>query len=140
MDDQKNQYFKLIEIPEDELITLDYLSTYEIAHLISANIKQINQDNKIYLEPDEILIDVKDIEPEIKKNISNVDIINYNGQTYIKLTNTTDIAKAQLNKNKCPFLIVRERSRDLQNMIIYAEIKNPNTMIKPILPYLDNLK
>jgi hypothetical protein len=114
---------KIVEVKDH--ITSDKLSKYEIARIISCRIDDVVKGSPINLTAEEMLIPVDDM------RISSEKIVTYKGKNYIKITDTTDLVKRELNMNKCPYII--ERLVGEKEGIKYVEYRNPNLMIKPML-------
>lgn len=130
------KYWKMIRIPDDERITLDIASLYEIGSIFSSRINQIGKGDRIYLEMDDFLVDTKDIKKTIKIEVAENDIVKNNGATYIKINTTPDIVKAELNNKKCPYAIIRVISSDPQTLTMYYELVDVNQLAKPLFMYL----
>jgi DNA-directed RNA polymerase subunit K/omega len=128
-------YYEMVIIPAEDRITLDVLSEFEIATIVSHRISQIGKGDMPYLNAQDYLVDTEGFTQDKKLSIAKEELISKDGKTFIKLSRTADIAKAELNTGKCPYLVVRTIVKNEKNKKIYAEIINPNELEKSILKY-----
>lgn len=117
------EYKKIVVV--NDHVSIDLLSKFEIAEIISKRVDNVTKGGKINLSIEEMLIPVDE-----RRDLSG-EVVIYNGKKYMKITNTTDLVKKELNLNKCPYLIERKLYEDDAN--IYVEYRDPNKMIKPII-------
>lgn len=124
---------KIIEVPQDKKITSNKITLYELTNAISTGIVRISTTGILYVEEEDLYINVDDLPEDKKKNIKSENVIEKNKGNYIKLTSTSDIAKLEINKNKCPLSVMRiieERETEL-----IVEIVKINDLFKPPLEY-----
>ena len=122
----------------DERITLDHATEYELSNAITTRIMEINSNFRTYLEDKDLMINMNNIEKEKQKNIQISDICSIEGQSFVKLSSTRDIARCEINMNKSPLSVIRIISEDVPNNIVYAEKVHVNDLNKPILQYFRN--
>lgn len=127
---QTNEYKQVIIVDEENDITLNKLTIYEVAQLVVAGINRLNKGFPSTLSQDELYIDVADVNI-LSNPQGNIKTETIDGEERIKLTSTVDIAKREINMNKSPFLVHRVLL-DTGNYC-YVVLKNPNKMIKPVL-------
>jgi DNA-directed RNA polymerase subunit K/omega len=116
-------YKKIIVV--NDHITSDALSKFEIAEIIAKRVDNITKGGKINLSIEDMLIPVDE-----RRELGN-EVVLYNGKKYVKITNTTELVKKELDLNKCPYLIERKLYEDENTL--HVEYRDPNKMIKPIL-------
>lgn len=112
----------------DTNITLDKITYYEYAEIISNRIRDIGKGSEVRLDISELTIPIDEYDGKVSKK--GKEIFEDGNKFYIVEDSTYHIAKIELNKDKCPYLILRvlkETDTD-----VYAELINPNGMIKPI--------
>lgn len=126
-------------IPENERITLDRLSTFEVGTIISQRISQIGKDSITYLAPEYLYINTETLDNTVKSKISKDSIVKNGEGTFVKLSTTADIVFGEINTGCIPYHIVRHISTDHNKKIIWVEIVDPNKLSKPVLEYLSNL-
>lgn len=135
----EKDYYDLHIIPDDERITLDVLSLFEVSSILSNRITQIGTDQRNYLLTENLYVDTASLSQNVKRKINPNEVITNGKGSFIKLSSTADIVKAEINTGNVPYLIHRVISRDTVNKIAYVEIVNPNKLAKPVLEYLSNL-
>jgi hypothetical protein len=126
-------------IPEDERITLDSLSTFEVGQIISHRIGQIGKDFITYLPNEYRYLNTETLDAGAKAKILKENVIKNGEGSFIKLSSTMDIVAGEINTGNIPYNIYRAISTDHNKKIIYAEIVNPNLLSKPVLEYTANL-
>lgn len=132
-------HYSIAIIPDDERLTLDQLSTFEIASILSHRISQIGKDSIIYLPEEYRYVDTSNLDDSIKKKLPESVIVRNKKGTFAKLTATADIVHGEINTNNIPFDILRIISVDDATQTIHAELVDPNKMAKPVLEYFANL-
>lgn len=130
---------KLIIIDNENRITRNNVSSYELASSTAIAMKIIQNTFKVPLPPNMLLINTNDLSDDKKKNIDNKLIFEEGGKSYVKLTSTSDIARACINNNSYPLIIYRIIQEDKENKLLYAEKIDFNSLNKDFLPYLQNL-
>jgi hypothetical protein len=126
-------------IPDDERITLDILSTFEVGQILSHRIDQIGKDFIIYLPDEHRYIKTDTLDSNIKSKIPKESIVKNANGLFVKLSTTADIVSGEINTNNIPYNICRHISTDHHKKIMWVEIVNPNLLSKPVLEYLSNL-
>ena len=109
-------------------ITLDRLTLFEYAEIISNRIRDVGNGGAVHIDQSDLVIPVEEYDKKLSKE--GKDIILENGQFYIVEDSTYAIVKIELNKGKCPYLIVRVIKETGDTIL--AELVNPNDCIKPI--------
>ena len=130
------RYWKMIQVEDQDCITLPVGSDFELGSIMLTRIAQIGKGDRVYLDPQEFLVDTKTLDQSVKIGLSNDNIVNQNGDTFVKLSATHDIAFAELNNGKCPYSIIRIISTDPTTMTIYYELVDVNQISKPVMGYL----
>jgi hypothetical protein len=130
--------YKIVIIPDEERLTLDSLTSFEIASILSHRISQIGKDMIVYLPDEYRYVNTDTLEPNIKKKIPQSDVIKNGNGTFVKLSSTADIVAGEINTNNIPYSIYRQISIDHKEKIIYAEMIDPNTLSKPVIDYFAN--
>lgn len=121
-----NSAKRMVIIPNR--ITIDKLTMFEYAELITTRIRDIGRGSAVFIDPEELVIPVDEYDSKLSKE--NKEIVLDNDKFHIVEDSTYGIAKIELNKGRSPYLLVRViKERD---DIVYAEIVNPNNCIKPI--------
>jgi len=133
---EQPKYKEIVITPEDERITLNKLSIYEQCNITTKRITMIKNNPKIFIDPNLLLINIKDIEQHKRTNIQANEVLSYAGESFVKLSSTRDIAKLEINQKKSPFSIMRIISEDEEK--IYVEIISANDLDGRLMPYLDN--
>ena len=128
---------KVVRIPEEERITSNRASVYEISNAISKRIPMINSNYVTYV--DVLTVSVDELSDKKRAAVNPKDIIEIDGKHYVSLTSTSDIARCEINNKKSPLSLVRIISEDYVNGIIYVEIVSVNQLDIELLPYLENL-
>lgn len=126
-------------IPDDQRITLDILSTFEVGQILSHRIDQIGKDFIIYLPDENRYIRTDTLDNSVKNKIPKESLVKNGNGLFVKLSTTMDIVSGEINTNNIPYNICRHISTDHQKKIIWVEIVNPNLLSKPVLEYLSNL-
>lgn len=130
------EYYKIKIIPDEDRLTLDKLSSFEIGQIISHRISQIGKDKIIYLPDEYRYINANQINPTAR--VSAEDVIKNGNGSFVRLTSTCDIVYGEINTNNIPYLIMRTVSTDHQKKIVWVEIINPNEAAKEVLEYCAN--
>jgi len=125
-------------VPEDERLSLDILSIFEIAQILSHRITQINKDSRTFLPPEFRYINTNTLDNATKAKIPKDYIVNNGDGSFVKLSTTEDIVYGEINTGNIPYCISRHISTDHNKKIIWVELVNPNSLAKPILEYLSN--
>jgi len=132
-----NEY-KIIIVPDEERLTLDVISSLEIASIMSNRISQITKDMVVYLPDDFRYVNTSTLNDGIKKNIPQTEVVKNGHGTFVKLSSTNDIVSGEINTGNIPYLIHRTISVDHNKRIIYVEPVDPNTLSRPVLKYFTN--
>ena len=74
-------------------------------------------------------VDIVNLNNNDKKNIRQSEVVSFEDKEYVKLTSSRDIAKMELNKNKCPMSILRIIEETDTEII--AELVEINNLAKP---------
>ena len=101
---------KIVIIKEEDRISLDRASTYEISKAISERIAMINETGELFSD-NANLAKLDQLEGG-SYNIKESDIIEIKGAKYIKLTSSRDLAEKEINEKKSPFTLLRIISQD----------------------------
>lgn len=136
MDD--NRPYKIQIIPDEDRITLDKISTFEMGQIISHRISQIGKDSVVYLPDEYRYVDASRFDPAIKKNIPAENVVKNGNGSFVKLVTTADIVYGEINTGNIPYAICRTISTDHNKRIIWVEIIDPNTTPREILKYYSN--
>ncbi|MAR56907.1 MAG: hypothetical protein CMM93_06965 [Rickettsiales bacterium] len=120
---------KIVIIKEEDRISLDRASTYEISKAISERIAMINETGELFSD-NANLAKLDQLEGG-SYNIKESDIIEIKGAKYIKLTSSRDLAKKEINEKKSPFTLLRIISQDKK--LFYVEVINLNDLPVPQL-------
>lgn len=129
---------KVVVIKDEDRLTRNTVSHYELASSVSV-IMKIIQSTSVADIPSNLLKEhTSNISEVKKKNISNDQIINEFNETYVKLSSTSDIARACINKKIWDLKLYRPIQEDKKNNILYVEEINFNDLDKPFLDYFNN--
>lgn len=130
--------YKVVIIPDEERITLDIATTFEIGSILSHRISQIGKDMIVYLPDQYRYVNTDTLDATVKKNIPSSEVVKNGFGTFVKLSSTADIVAGEINTGNIPYLIYRTISVDHKEKIIWAELVDPNTLSKPVLEYFTN--
>lgn len=108
--------------------TLDRLTSFEYAELISTRIRDISKGSTVNVDFDELVIPIEEYDSKLSKE--NKEIILEGDKFHIVEDSTYGIAIIELNKGRSPYLLVRPIKE--KDGTIYAEIVNPNDCIRQI--------
>lgn len=117
---------KVHVIPPENYITPDVLSAYEIASILSLRSAAIGAGGTTFLNNDDLFIKVEDY----NSNMSGI-VVRKDDEDLVRITNTAEIVKRELNKRKCPLLI--ERTVHETDTEKWVELRDPNTMLFPVV-------
>lgn len=129
---------KIIIIDDEDRLTRNTVSSYEMATAASIIMKMIQSTNVADIPPNMLRESTSELPESKKKNIGNDKIINEFGETYVKLTSTSDIARACINKNIWDLKLYRPIQEDKKNNLLYVEEIVFNDLDKPFLEYFNN--
>ncbi len=129
----EQNFMNVVIIPEENRLTIDKASLYEISNATTYIIDNISSTFKTYLPANELLVNIKELPESDKKNINPESTYVENGETYIKLSSTADIARAEINKGLRPLVVYRP-IQEIENTI-YMERVDFNKLSKPIMEY-----
>ena len=120
-----NSAKKFVIVPNR--ISTDRLSSFEYAEIIGTRIRDIGSGSSVFIEHEDLVMPIDEYDQKLSKE--NKEIISDGDKFYIVEDTTYGISKIELNKGKCPYLLVRVlKERD---NVIYAELVDPNKCIRP---------
>lgn len=120
---------KITIIPEEKRLSRDIISIYELSNAVAQGISRIYETGETYLTERELYVDIVNLNNNDKKNIRQSEVVSFEDKEYVKLTSSRDIAKMELNKNKCPMSILRIIEETDTEII--AELVEINNLAKP---------
>lgn len=130
---------EVVIIPDDERITNNIATEYEISNAITRRIPMLIANSTVFVDDDFVAVPIDELSQAKQDKISQNDIIKRNGNEYVRLTNSADIARFEINKKRSPLSVMRIISEDYVNKKIYVEIISVNDLVIPPLSYLDNI-
>jgi len=108
--------------------TLDRITNFEYAELIAKRINDIGGGSEVRVNLDDLTIPIDEYDKKVSK--TGKEIFNVDDKFFIVEDDTNHIARIELNKGKCPLLLLRKiKETDTD---VYAELVDPNFMIKPL--------
>ena len=132
--------WELVIIPDEERITLDIASAYESCNAVTDRMSMITSTFQTFLEPELLLVDLGKIDDSIKSKLNPDEVIKASdGRSFIRLSNTRDIARCEVNMKKSPFSSLRILYEDIDTHKKYAEIVSINSLRKSAFTYMSNL-
>ena len=129
---------KITIIPEEKRLSRDIISIYELSNAVAQGISRIYETGETYLTERELYVDIVNLNNNDKKNIRQSEVVSFEDKEYVKLTSSRDIAKMELNKNKCPMSILRIIEETDTEII--AELVEINNLAKPGLECWTGMK
>ena len=111
-----------------ERITLDRLTLFEYAEIVSNRIRDVGNGGTLYIDQQDLVVSVDEYDKKLSKE--GKEIVLENNQFHIIEDSTYALVKMEINKGKTPYLIVRV-IKETDDTVL-AELVNPNNCMRPI--------
>lgn len=117
---------RMVIVPER--ITLDRLTLFEYAEIVSNRIRDVGNGGTLYIDQQDLVVSVDEYDKKLSKE--GKEIVLENNQFHIIEDSTYALVKMEINKGKTPYLIVRV-IKETDDTVL-AELVNPNNCMRPI--------
>jgi len=117
---------RMVIVPER--ITLDRLTLFEYAEIVSNRIRDVGNGGTLYIDQQDLVVSVDEYDKKLSKE--GKEIVLENNQFHIIEDSTYALVKIEINKGKTPYLIVRV-IKETDDTVL-AELVNPNNCMRPI--------